>query len=297
MDRLKVGFFGDGPWAHLALDKLTTDITIQVVFVCTRFKEPDKILVEKASKLGIQTLSFQEINHPTAIASISKFKADLFVSMSFNQIFKEIFLSSAQLGVVNCHAGKLPFYRGRNVLNWVLINDEKEFGITVHYVDSGIDTGDIIIQKSFPITDDDDYQTLLNRASIDCAEILYDGIKLIQAGKVHRKPQSEIDSLGSYHVKRKSGDEFIDWSQSSRAIFNFVRAICIPGPVARTWCGDKMVRINEVVYIPTAEKYVGIPGSVIGVLPDGFLIKTGDTFLKAISWYGYENPSIGDRFN
>jgi hypothetical protein len=58
-----------------------------------------------------------------------------------------------------------------------------------------------------------------------------------------------------------------------------------------------MVRINEVVYIPTAEKYVGIPGSVIGVLPDGFLIKTGDTFLKAISWYGYENPSIGDRFN
>jgi len=182
MDRLRVGFFGDGPWSHFALAKLTADKTIQVVFVCTRFKAPDKILVEKASELGIQTLSFEDVNNLEATSSISKFEADLFVSMSFNQIFKEFFLSSAHLGVVNCHAGKLPFYRGRNVLNWVLINDEKEFGITVHYVDSGIDTGDIILQKSFPISDDDNYQTLLNRASKDCAEILYEGIKLIQDG-------------------------------------------------------------------------------------------------------------------
>ena len=57
------------------------------------------------------------------------------------------------LKTINCHAGKLPFYRGRNILNWVLINDEREFGITVHYVDEGIDTGDIILQRVFPITD------------------------------------------------------------------------------------------------------------------------------------------------
>ena len=49
----------------------------------------------------------------------------------------------------------LPFYRGRNILNWVLINDESEFGITVHHVDEGIDTGDIIIQKAFPISEKD----------------------------------------------------------------------------------------------------------------------------------------------
>ncbi len=60
---------------------------------------------------------------------------------------------------------------GRNILNWALINYEKEFGITVHYVDSGIDTGDILEQVAFPITDQDDYQTLLRRAYIGCAQL------------------------------------------------------------------------------------------------------------------------------
>ena len=77
--------------------------------------------------------------------------------MSFDQIFKEEIINIPPLKIINCHAGKLPFYRGRNILNWALINDEKEFGITVHYVDFGIDTGDSILQKNYEITDDDDY--------------------------------------------------------------------------------------------------------------------------------------------
>ena len=66
---------------------------------------------------------------------------------------------------------KLPFYKGRNILNWVLINDEKEFGITVHYVDEGIDTGDIILQETFPIIDSDDYSTLLDKAYEECPRL------------------------------------------------------------------------------------------------------------------------------
>ena len=54
-------------------------------------------------------------------------------------------------------------YRGRNILNWALINDEKEFGITVHFVDEGIDTGDIITQETFPISDEDNYGSLLKK--------------------------------------------------------------------------------------------------------------------------------------
>ena len=65
------------------------------------------------------------------------------------------------LGTINCHAGKLPFYRGRNVLNWAIINGESEFGITVHFIDDGIDTGDIIKQKTYPISLNDDYKSIL----------------------------------------------------------------------------------------------------------------------------------------
>ena len=80
--------------------------------------------------------------------------------MSFNQIFKREMIDLPKYGTINCHAGKLPFYRGRNILNWALINDEKEFGITVHYMDEGIDTGDIIVQRTYPIGEEDDYGIL-----------------------------------------------------------------------------------------------------------------------------------------
>jgi methionyl-tRNA formyltransferase len=295
MTNLKVGFFGDGPWSHLALDKLTTDPTIEVVFVCTRFKVPDTSLIEKAKKRQIPILAFRDINTLDAHKTLSEFHATLFVSMSFNQIFREPLLTSVKFGVINCHAGKLPFYRGRNILNWVLINDEKEFGITVHYVDLGIDTGDIILQKTFHIGDEDNYQTLLTRAYKECGLILYQSIKLIQIGKAERTPQDTIDSYGSYFVKRKQGDEIIDWTRSSREIFNFVRAICKPGPQAQTSFGNQIIYINEVEYLPNAKHNIGIPGSILHVASDSLIVKTGDSFIKVISWSGAGNPKVGDR--
>ena len=92
--------------------------------------------------------------------------------MSFDQIFKSEIIYLSKHKIINCHAGKLPFYRGRNVLNWVLINDE-EFGITVHYVDEGIDTGDIILQKKFPISDQDNYKTLLEKSYRMCKYFIW----------------------------------------------------------------------------------------------------------------------------
>ena len=96
--------------------------------------------------------------------------------MSFNQIFKRQIIDLTRYKIINCHAGQLPFYRGRNILNWALINDESEFCITVHCVDEGIDTGDIILQDLHPIQDIDNYAMLLNRAYIECANILYKAV-------------------------------------------------------------------------------------------------------------------------
>ncbi len=79
----------------------------------------------------------------------------------------------------------------------MLINDEDEFGITVHYIDSGIDTGDIILQKSFPITDDDNYSTLLDVAFEQCAKLLYEAIVLIMNGTAPRIEQNSIHPIDS----------------------------------------------------------------------------------------------------
>ena len=199
------------------------------------------------------------------------------------------------LKTINCHAGKLPFYRGRNILNWVLINDEKEFGITVHYVDEGIDTGDIILQQIYSITDEDDYNTLLNRAYIGCAEVLYDAIKLIQNGTVNPIKQDTIDKIGMYCGMRDEGDENINWNLTSREIFNFVRAICRPGPMATGILNGKEIKINKVREIIGARSYVNTPGQILGKSEKGFFVKTKDTFIEVYE-YEYEGKiRIGDR--
>ena len=72
-------------------------------------------------------------------------------------------LDTARLSFVNFHAGKLPFYRGRNVINWAIINGETEIGLTAHVVDEGIDTGDIVLQKTLPIGWTDTYGDVLTR--------------------------------------------------------------------------------------------------------------------------------------
>lgn len=290
-----IGYFADGPWAHRALEKLLANDGIKVAFICARYNAPDQVLRTRAERQGIPFLVHPNINSREFLASIENHECDLFVSMSFNQIFRKATIETPPLGTINCHAGKLPFYRGRNILNWALINDESEFGITVHYVDEGIDTGDIIRQKCFPISDNDDYSTLLERAYIGCADLLAEAIEDIMHGKVERQVQSNIHPLGFYCTARAPGDERLNWNQPSRRIFNFIRAICPPGPAARCFLGDKEIRIIRIEYLADAPVYIGVPGSVLAKDKAGFLVKTSDSYVRVLDWEADLKLKVGDR--
>ncbi len=295
MNQTTIGYFADGPWSHQALKKLILDSSIRIAFICARYDRPDLVLREQAEIHRIDFLTHPKINSDDFLQKISGYGCDLFVSMSFNQIFGKRLIECPRLQTINCHAGKLPFYRGRNILNWALINDEKEFGITVHYVDEGIDTGDILAQRIFPITDQDNYATLLERAYPGCAELLYETVKQLQAGQATRNAQTETHPPGFYCTGRLEGDERLNWNQPSRDIFNFVRAICRPGPEARTFCEDAEIRINRVELVPEAPVFKGIPGAVVGVEPEAFHVKTVDSYVKVVEWSGVERIRIGDR--
>jgi methionyl-tRNA formyltransferase len=295
MDLLKIGFFADGIWAHKTLEKYICDSTISVSFICGRHEHPDHILKALSENNSIDFMTHPNINSNDFLQRINKYAIDLIVSMSFDQIFKNRLINYPRLKSINCHAGKLPFYRGRNVLNWALINDEKNFGITVHYIDEGIDTGDIIAQQLFEINDQDTYATLLERAHIGCSDLLYKATKQIQSRQINTISQRDIHPLGLYCTARIKGDEKLDWNQSSRDIFNFVRALCKPGPQARTHLGDKELRLNRVKILPDAPIYKGIPGAVVGVDFDGFYVKTRDSFVKVIEWFGIKSVRTGDR--
>ncbi len=290
-----VGYFGDGPWSHYALDKLLLNSEVEVAFICARYDHQDPVLKLKADQLGIPFLVYPNINDETFLEQISVYRADLFVSMSFNQIFQKKTIDIPLLGTINCHAGKLPFYRGRNVLNWALINDEKEFGVTVHYVDTGIDTGDIITQECFPITDQDDYKTLLQRAYKGCSDLLAQSVEDIRSGNANRLSQQDVHPLGFYCPARVAGDERLNWNQPSRQVFNFVRAICSPGPSARCYLGSSEIKVNKVEFFPDAPSYIGIPGAVLTKNRASFLVKTLDSYVRVTDWESDKKIKVGDR--
>jgi methionyl-tRNA formyltransferase len=292
---MKIGFFGDGPWSHLALEKLLFDSSLKVMFICARFENPDESLEKTARKIKIPFLVHSDVNSEPFIDGITQFDCDLFVSMSFNQIFGKKIRTVPKVGIINCHAGKLPFYRGRNILNWALINDEKEFGITVHFVDDGIDTGDIILQRVFPIVDEDSYQTLLNRSYLGCSEILYEAVQKIQSGSFETIRQNSIDPIGSYFSRRLPGDEVIDWNQDSRGIFNFVRALTLPGPLALTRYGNNFVRVSHAVPVYGMRPYKDIPGSIIGKPNGSIRVKTKDTAVDILTTTPFNEFRIGYR--
>lgn len=292
-----IGYFADGPWSHNAMDMLLARPGLVIAFVCARYDNPDPKLREKAESEGIPFLVHGNINSSDFLASVRSYECDLFVSMSFNQIFKKVVIEAVPLGVINCHAGKLPYYRGRNVLNWALINDEKEFGVTVHYVDEGIDTGKIIRQRTFPITDNDDYSTLLERAYVGCTEVLEEAIGDILGGNVNRIAQDDIHPFGIYCTPRGPGDERLNWNQSSRQVFNFVRAICPPGPSARCFRGNQEMQVHKVIYLGDAPSYIGVPGAILAKDRNGFLVKTADSYIRVADWDADFTPRVGDRLN
>ena len=292
---MRIGYFADGPWAHKAFDKLIKDKSIEIAFITVRYDKPDAELILCAEKNNISVELSKNINSEVFIEKIKKYNAELFVSMSFNQIFKTTMINLPRFKTINCHAGKLPFYRGRNILNWALINDEREFGITVHYLDEGIDTGDIILQETYPITDEDNYGTLLAKAYEGCADILYRAIKMIQNNEVKPIKQNDIDPVGIYCGMRQPGDEIIDWTQTSRELFNFIRALSTPGPQAVSWISGRIIQINKAKMVYGSHIYKNIAGQVVGKTKDGFLCKTGDTILEVVE-YTYDGAiRIGDR--
>ena len=114
-NKMKIGYFADGVWGHNALKLLASDSDFDVRFIVPRFFSDDVIIKQLADDYSIDYLKCANINTKEFLRVISQYDCDILVSMSFDQIFKPIILS--QYKVINCHAGKLPFYRGRNILN------------------------------------------------------------------------------------------------------------------------------------------------------------------------------------
>jgi methionyl-tRNA formyltransferase len=276
---VKILFFGDGAWAANSL-RLIAARPWTIGAVVLRRQPSSGALAEAARDLGLPVLQPRDVNSAEFLDIVRSFAPDLNVSVSYDQIVRRPLLEAAPLGFVNFHAGKLPSYRGKNVVNWALINGETEIGVTGHYMDEGIDTGDILLQRTLPIGWTDTYGDVLDRVVAAFPDLVETALAMIADGVAVRRPQAHLP--GTYFAARREGDEWLDWSDTSRHLHNKVRAIARPGPGALTLVGGQPVVVWRAHWDPTGPNYLATPGEVVGRRADGVFVKTGDSTLLVL---------------
>ncbi len=178
-------------------------------------------------------------------------------------------------------------------MNWAILNGETEIGLTVHHMDEGIDTGDIVLQRTLPIGWTDDYATVLARVVAAVPDIVAEAVAHLLGGNAARQPQNH--ALATYYGGRGPGDEWLDWNASSRDLHNKVRGITRPGPGARTLVAGSQLIVWRAHWDPAWPLYRATPGQVVGRDRRGVLVKTGDSTLQLIEvQQGDETAAVPD---
>jgi len=162
-------------------------------------------------------------------------------------------------GTLNLHDSLLPKFTGFSPVLWALISGESEFGLTVHRMDDGLDTGDILIQRSLPIGPTDTGTELVLRALDLIPAALAEALAALQSGAAVWRPQNKAER--TYFHKRSELDSLIDWSWPAQDLERFVRALSDPYPRAFTFYRGERVEVLEARI--SEARYGGTPGRVI----------------------------------
>ncbi len=166
--------------------------------------------------------------------------ADALVVVAYGKILPPWLFTLPPFGAVNVHASLLPRYRGAAPIPWAIVRGETRTGVTTMRIDRGMDTGDLLLQKAVAIGPEETSVQLQDRLAVMGADLLVDTLDRLEAGQVRPRPQNP--QLVSHAPMLKKSDGEIDWNQSSRQIFNRVRAFN-PWPGAFTCRGRSLLRI------------------------------------------------------
>lgn len=220
-------------------------------------------------------------------------KPDIIITCAYSSIVPKVVLDYPSYGCINVHASLLPKYRGASPIVASILNGEKETGITIMYMDEGIDTGNIIMSRSIEIEDNDNSLSLSNKLSLLGANLLIDTLPKIFEGENFDIPQDNEEATYVGMLKRE--DEHIDFNNTVENIKNQVRAFS-PEPYAFINIDDTEYKISEVEIKKCDVSKIGI---IVEVNKESFGItaKDGIVYIKRIKPSGKKEMSVKDFFN
>jgi methionyl-tRNA formyltransferase len=260
---LRIILIGQAAFAEKTLDKLLSKGEEVVAVYCPPDipgGKPDPVK-QKALQLGIPVRQHISFKAPEVREEFLALNADLAILAFVVYIVPEQVFSVPRLGSICFHPSLLPKYRGANALNWALIKGESATGLTLFWVDRGIDTGPILLQKEVKVDPDDTTGTLyFNKMFPLGIEAIGEAVDLIKSGNPPRIVQDE--SQASYDPPCTDEHAKIDWSKRAQEVYNLIRG-CDPQPGARTTYNGKMVRVFDARLQNGANS--GAAGQVTGI--------------------------------
>lgn len=248
-----------------------------------------------AKSKNLKILQPEKLKSPDFLEELKALKADLQVVVAFRMLPESVW-SLPPLGTINLHSSLLPQYRGAAPINWVVINGEKETGLTTFKLQHEIDTGNILLQKKIKIDDDESAGTLHDKMMNEGADLLLKTVDKLTKGTLEEKPQaSGIANTGALRYAPKIFTETceIKWDNSCKTIYNQIRGLS-PYPAAFTTLNGKKLKIYK------ADKESIEVKEVPGIMDTDhktflkFSCNDGYIFLKEIQLEGKKKMSIED---
>lgn len=230
-----------------------------------------------AAEQGIAVYAPEDVNHPLWVERIQALAPDMIFSFYYRHLLSDAIVSTAKHGAFNLHGSLLPQYRGRAPLNWVLVNGEKETGVTLHRMVKRADAGNIVAQQKVQITDTDVAMTLHRKLCAAAQSLLRDALPQIANGSIAEIVQDE--SQATTVRGRTPEDGRLNWEQSAESLHNLVRAVSDPWPGAFGFVGTNkfIVWKSRVRHDVAAAK----PGTVMSVSP--LVVACGNGALEIIT--------------
>lgn len=255
---------------------------------------------------NLNFIEYENLDDIFFINKIRDLNADVAVVCSFNYKIPKVLLDSVKDGFINVHPSLLPEYRGPNPYSAVIINGEKETGVTLHFMDETFDTGDIIIQKKAAISQVETMGTLFNRLNIIALDTLSETLKQYETKGL----KGTIQPQGNYKEGKllPENDLIVDYSKPASNIERLVRGLN-PFVLARTTFRGSVTKILSADVEEYSEEDEYTSGTIVKIENDKFYIKTGKglfaptsmqfgTFFAGTSkeFIKILNPRIGEKF-
>ena len=222
-----------------------------------------------AQAKNVPILSPDNPNDPEFIEEILRLSPDIFIAVGYDRILKPSILAVPQFLAANFHASLLPYYRGKHPVFWTLRNSERWAGLTVHVMDQGIDTGDIIYQVKVRTRRDDTVSSLYERIMARSVSLIDRLVDDVEKDTIPRRVQQLNE--GSYFSSIKEADYAIDWSWDSERIRRYI--VMTPGKCYSQIAGRRL-------YFTQAERArsqsESPPGTVLGLGRKRCLIASGN---------------------